>query len=101
MDHLIRIEQLDMQLQQLDRMLKQGEHVGAGLSLTLGVGPASDDVDPVLQLDVTHNTQELLELLRDSLQQARALRVQMARQDFNKLKGFFDDESASGTWPTR
>lgn len=93
MTNIQRIKQLDEQLIALEKIRKQGEFIGAGMTIGLKVGPQSFDEGPELTLTLCHNLPELLDVLKAGLQAARAENVLFAKRDLTALQDFFDLEA--------
>lgn len=93
-DHVTRIKQLDAQLAKLAQIVKQGEFVGAGLTLSLTVGPLKEDQAPDLELEIAHNLESLLDLVKHSLEASRISRKLLAKRELTALQDFFDADDA-------
>lgn len=78
-DTIERIKTIEAQIEWIERALKQGEHVGAGLTLIVNVGPEPDDSGDEASLwnrdgspkqiacEVSYDTEDLLGLMKHSL----------------------------------
>lgn len=67
-EKLRRLIQIDEQIKKIDKHLKRGEHIAAGLAIELGVGANDEEAE---QLQITWFTQEMLELMKKSLERSR------------------------------
>lgn len=90
---LDRIKKIDSQLTALDAIIRSREHIGAGLSLHILVGPERDDSE-FLNLEISSGAPELLSLLRNSLLASRDLNVSLARLDLKELTTFFKGQES-------
>lgn len=93
-NHILRIKDIDDQLKALVRITRQGDYVGAGLSIQVGVGVQPDDSLPDLNIGLCNNLDQILDALKTGLQQAREERKLMARSELNDLQAFFDKEGS-------
>lgn len=96
------LKALDTQLASLDKIVKGGDYYGAGLDITVQVLPRhvvqeDDDDDapmsPCLQLQLTHDVDELMALFRKSLVARREVVAAAARGELAELKDFLAGET--------
>lgn len=90
-NHIESIKKVEQQIAKLEKILKTGSHVGAGLVLSLNVGPEQNDepIDlPDLQLCV--DTEAILTAILGSLKASRHQRESFARKEMTDLQTFFE-----------
>lgn len=83
---LARILEIDAQMAAIDKVIKRGGHVGAGLTITVRVGAERNERPPDLRLELSCQTEELLMQMRASLVQSRSLMLALARADLRDLE---------------
>lgn len=93
-NHILRINEIDDQLKALDRISRQGDYIGAGLSIQVGVGVQEEGITPALNFGLCNNLDQILDALKTGLQQARNERKLMAKSELNHLQAFFDKEGS-------
>lgn len=101
-DTIRRIKDIEARIVTLEKILKRGEYLGAGVQLTINVGPVDDDQDEpdlVCDLGLTADLQKLLELTLDGLRSSRAYWVKMAHDDYTAMGMFLDAERAGKSLP--
>ena len=94
MTDIQRIKQIDVQLKELKRMLDRGEHVGAGLSIGVSVGPLAADDSYKVDLGVGFQTEEILKALIFSLEQSRKAAVSLLRMAHQEISAFLAAETS-------
>ena len=87
-----RIQTIDAQRAKIKKMLERGEHIGAGLMVAVNCGVPGDDVQWDLNLEVMHETEDLLKLLDKSLEKSRELQLIMLRGDVRVANEFLQAE---------
>lgn len=92
MKEVAHIKQIDAKLKAIDTMLGRGEHKAAGLTLWIHVGPSNPPVGEAVEAEIAHHTEELLKLLRASLQETRNFYLNSARKTFDELHKFLVEE---------
>ncbi len=90
-DHLRAIAAIDAQLKVLEGFRKSGEHIAAGFSLALKEG-AADGAGKEVEMELSWDTTEVLQVITKSLHQSRAMRVKWAREALQELQDFFNKE---------
>ena len=93
-NHILRIKDIDNQLKALERITRQGDYVGASLSIQVGVGVQEEGTTPALNIGLCNNLDQILDALKTGLQQARDERKLMAKSELNGLRAFFDKEGS-------
>lgn len=93
-NHILRIKDIDNQLKALERITSQGDYVGAGLSIQVGVGVQEEGTTPALNIGLCNNLDQILDALKTGLQQAREERKLMAKSELKDLQAFFDKEGS-------
>lgn len=88
---IARIAEIDDQLKKLERIASRGDYVAAGLELSITVGPASAKPTPDLQCQVTFELDDLLALLRKSLEGSRKLNLSFLRSEIKDLTTYLGD----------
>ena len=92
--HILRIKDIDNQLKALERITRQGDYVGAGLSIQVGVGVQEEGTTPALNIGLCNNLDQILDALKTGLQQAREERKLMAKSELKDLQAFFDKDGS-------
>ena len=87
-NHIERIKQLEEQRRVLKTIIGKEEYKGAGISLSLCVGPFGDE-NPGLDMELTEFLPDLLALMDASLAKQIEIRYSLARRDLNELNAFF------------
>lgn len=88
-EKLLRLIQIDAQIKKIDKHLERGEHVAAGLTIELSVGADDEDAE---QLQITWFTQELLELLKKSLERSREQYRLWVYNEFQELQTYLKEK---------
>lgn len=94
MDDIERVELLDAQLKVLEKVMKRGSYVAAGLTISINVGPLQEDCEPDLtvELGLTADLAGLLAIIHAGMKESRRWRVGNARKELDRLKQFLDKE---------
>ena len=88
-----RLHTIDEQIEWITRVLKQGEHPAAGLTLNLNVGPVDEARGFAMEnIQIAWPTQELLELLLKGLKDSRQHTLSYLVRDFNTVYDFLEKE---------
>ena len=82
-----RIRAIDAQIKVIDHHLDICEHIAAGLSLELCVGPVKDETE-VLSLQLSSGTTELLVLLKKSLAESRHMNLTLLKSEYSEVTKF-------------
>jgi hypothetical protein len=90
MDNITRIRQLDRQIKEIKRIIREGQYWGAGLSISLAVG-ANPDHDDYLNLECSEMIEEILTTVCQSLEAAKEMRRIMMLADYQRLTDFISD----------
>jgi phosphoribosylformylglycinamidine (FGAM) synthase-like enzyme len=93
--HIERIAQIERQLAGVDKIMKCGDLIAAGLSVSLTIGPTAEDRAPDVDLEITTEMLPILELMKKALNESRRVTVMFAREDMKKLQEFFAREDAA------
>lgn len=91
-----RITKIDQALAWLKNAIKQGEHVAAGLTIDIRVGPAlaydlSDDGE-TMTTELCWFSDEVLALMVRSLEASRTQAIQGLRHEHTKISRFLEQE---------
>ncbi len=94
MTEIKRIKQIDAQLKELKGMLDRGEHVGAGLSIGVTVGPLKAEYAHKVNLELGFHTEDLLKAMVASLEQSRKAAVSLLRMANQEMTAFLAAETS-------
>lgn len=94
MENIARIKELDLQLANLQRIIKDGSFMGAGIEIRLSVGVPEDGAIPDVKINLCTNLQEILEGVRYGIVEARAERIRFVQNDLKELTEFMANEGA-------
>lgn len=97
-DKMYRLRALSAQIQHIDQLLAQGVHAAAGLEVTLNVG-TQRGVDPDLTLEIVHDTPELLQVLRSSLQKSKDQYEAWLREDMRQMESLLSGQTDPSSRP--
>lgn len=90
-EYIGRIKRVDEQLKDVKRIKDHGSFTGAGLEITLNVGPCGADEEPDvtgIQLGISGRPEDLLDLLIDSLTKTRAYWILAAHTEIQSVQEF-------------
>jgi len=89
---LNKLQKIDEQIKAIQHEILRGEHIAAGLTISLSVGPIKDYKFDIENIALCWPTQEILEVLLKGLKDSRQHTIDYLIQDFNTVYQFIKKE---------
>jgi hypothetical protein len=95
--NLRRIAELDRQIAAIKKIIDNGEHIAAGLSIDVLLGPVTGNEredQAWVRTELCWQTDLILVTIHDSLVQSRTQAIKAAAKERDELRAFFDTHDA-------